>query len=56
MQNYYPAAEGNDFQSAFNGEEECEAGVHVAQDVADQEGGAVMLEEKRTKKVMGHGG
>ena len=39
----YPASEGYDFEYAFAGEEHGEAGVHVAEDVADQERGAVVL-------------
>ena len=39
----YPASEGYDFEYAFTGEEHGEAGVHVAEDVADQERGAVVL-------------
>ena len=38
-----PASEGNELEEAFNGEEECEAGVHVTENVAEHKRRPMML-------------
>ena len=52
----YPASKWYEFQSAFYGEEHSEEGVHVAENVADQEWGTVMLKEGGVAAVDGRGG